>query len=560
MVLCLLCIALAEAQPVNNGLDTAAVQQYVEVCLNVTQLDAVSRAFSVDRVRRHDALSFDVRICLAKPEYASFLALGYPYTVVPPTKANVQMATTYNQMTAQWNCYPTYSTYTAMLDTFRTRYPNLCDIDTILESTPGNHSLFVAHISSSLDDKGDRPSFFYSSTIHGDEPVGYYLMLRLIDYLLTNYESNDAVRRLVDSVDIWICPLENPDGTYFSSNNQLNEYPYSIRYNRHYADLNRSYPEFGASASGNHEPEVQAMMDFGAEKHFVMSANFHGGAEIFNYPWDTWTTQQRPNTDRFWWSLVGHSFADTCQSYHSSYMTDETDGVTEGGDWYVITGSRQDYFNYFLHCREATIEVGADKVISSSRLPNYWNWIRASLLHYIGESLYGIRGTVTDSITGLPLEARVFIQNIDEDNSHVFSHLPAGDYHRPIKEGTYPVTFSADGYQSKTILISVNDRKVVWQDVALLPIGYPVEAHPASSVRMVPNPTTDYVTITRDAFLNKEQIVELFDMTGRKLQTRLMHDDEVRIDLSGYAQGIYLVRVSESGRNIFQEKLIKLRN
>jgi carboxypeptidase D len=32
-----------------------------------------------------------------------------------------------------------------------------------------------------------EPEFMYTSTMHGDETVGYVLMLRLIDYLLTNY-------------------------------------------------------------------------------------------------------------------------------------------------------------------------------------------------------------------------------------------------------------------------------------------------------------------------------------------------------------------------------------
>ena len=36
------------------------------------------------------------------------------------------------------------------------------------------------------------------------------------------------------------------------------------------------------------------------------------------------------------------------------------------------------------------------------------------------QSLYGLRGIITDSITGLPLKAKVEIIGHDEDSSHVF--------------------------------------------------------------------------------------------------------------------------------------------
>ena len=81
--------------------------------------------------------------------------------------------------------------------------------------------------------------------MHGDEVTGYYLMLRLIDYLLSNYDSDPQVQNIVNNVDLWICPLENPDGTYRNHNDSLNESPYSTRHNYTDDDLNRSYPIAG---------------------------------------------------------------------------------------------------------------------------------------------------------------------------------------------------------------------------------------------------------------------------------------------------------------------------
>ena len=84
-------------------------------------------------------------------------------------------------------------------------------------------------------------------------------------------------------------------------------------------------------------------------------------------------------------------------------------------------------------------------------LPTYWNNLNKSLLNFIKESLYGIRGIVTDSITGAKQKAKVYIAGHDTDSSWVYSDSVSGDYHRFIATGTYTLTFSSPGYYSKTI-------------------------------------------------------------------------------------------------------------
>ena len=442
-------------------------ETYVEAVLDATTLKTLSQDFSIDRVQRNADGTFNTRIWLSYKDYDNFLAREIPYTVAQPTRATVTMATNYSEMVNGWNRYPTYSTYLAMMDTFQTRYPNLCKIDTILAATPGGRKVLCAHISNNLNDNMGKPSIFYTSTMHGDEVVGYYFMLRLIDMLLTNYNSNTRLTNMVNNFDIWICPLHNPDGTYHSSDNQINTSPTSTRANAHSVDLNRSFPQAGGSIGSSYEPEVSAMMQFLGAHNFTIAANFHGGAEVFNYPWDAWTTSSHAHADDAWWQYVGRKFADTCHTYSSSYFTEENNGITEGGDWYVITGSMQDYHNWFLGSRHATIEVG-DKVLNTSVLPNYWGYAYHSLLNFIEEAGNGIHGTVTDSLTGEPLQAMVYVNNHDADHSYVETTLPHGDYHRPIKAGQYSVTYSAEGYHSKTITLNVSDGAKLTKNVQLV--------------------------------------------------------------------------------------------
>ena len=531
-------------------------ETYVETILDAATLQSLSHDFSVDKVRRNADGTFNTRIWLSYRDFDSFQALQIPYTVTPQTRANVQMAQNYEQMTASWNRYPTYSTYLAMMDTFQTRYPSLCAIDTILTATPGGRKILCAHISNNLNDSEGKPSIFYTSTIHGDEVVGYYMMLRLINYLLTNYNSNTYVTELVNNVDIWICPLHNPDGTYHTSNNQINSQNVSIRGNYHGVDLNRSFPLAGQNPAKDDvdEPEVQSMMQFMSAHDFTLAANLHGGAEVFNYPWDIWTSWQHAHADANWWEYVGHRFADTCQHYHSTYMTEENDGVTEGGDWYVITGSMQDYHNWYLGTRHVTIEVCDSKVLSTNYLPSYWNYAYHSFLNFIGEANHGIHGTVTDSLTGEPLEALVYIANHDLDHSYVETSMPHGDYHRPIKAGQYSVTYSAEGYLPKTIVTQIADGQLLVQNVQLAqPVG--LEDY-ENLVTVYPNPARDFVTVEVQGGMDIRDIA-LYDLQGRSVGAdnySSLQTGTLKIDLRHLPAGTYVLHIrTADGRELLRK-------
>ncbi len=543
------------AQQHENDLFTLP-EAYVDVTVkSQKQLQQLAHQFSVDKVFRNNGL-YQVRLWLGPHDYQNFLNTGIGYALSPQgTKyGELTMATSYEQM-ASWNKYPTYSVYCAMMDTFQKRFPTLCRVDTILAATPNNHSLLACYVGSNLAGSEQRPQFFYTSTMHGDEQTGFVMMLHLIDYLLNNYATDAQVQNIMDNVDLWICPVENPDGMYARDDNSMGGWSWggsgSTRANANGVDLNRSYPLVGQSVK-NYEPEIQAMMDFASQHHFVMSANFHGGAELYNFPWDSWTTSQVPHADESWWWLMGQAFADTCHQYGSNgYFTEEYDGVTPGGDWYVIDGSRQDYMNYYQHCREVTIEISEDKSPSSSQLPQFWTSLKHSLLNYVEECLNGFNGTVSDSITGEPLEAQVFIPNHDFNFSEVYSYLPEGKYYRPIKAGTYLVTFSAEGYVSKTVQVTAVDGTAQQLNVQLVPEGYvpggggggeAVDAISQQQLLVYPDPVGNVMHICADVQWQTSDAV-IYDATGRQVLNFKMAGENTTVDVSKLASGTYFMCV-----------------
>lgn len=427
-------------------------------------LEAINKMVSVDQWKEGKLTAY------ANPmQYATMLKAGYkpelltPPSMVFPGQPMMDVADTKNQ--DDWDTYPTYPAYVAMMEQFAADYPNLCTLHNIGTLSSGRQLLAVRINNGTTEGK---PEFLYTSSIHGDEITGYVLMLRLIDYLLGNYGTNAEATAIVDNLDIWINPNANPDGTYYGGNNTVNG---ARRGNMNNVDLNRNYPdpEDGPHPDGNAwQPETVHFMNFGAQRNFSMSVNFHGGAEVLNYPWDTWS---RLHADDNWWVLICREYADTVHLHApAGYLTDLNNGITNGYAWYTIDGGRQDYMNFFEQCRELTLEISETKLPPASQLPNFWNYNKRSLLNYLKQATYGFHGIVTDTLTGEPIMAKIEILGHDLDSSHVESRLPDGFYSRPIKAGTYDLTFTAEGYYPKTIHnLTIADKQKVELDVQLVP-------------------------------------------------------------------------------------------
>ncbi|MBQ1606943.1 MAG: hypothetical protein II088_09050, partial [Bacteroidales bacterium] len=185
-----------------------------------------------------------------------------------PTRevSNAHMATTLEEM-FEWNKYPTYEVYTQLLQHFQNEFLDICEIDTILGTTPHpdlHHSIFAIHISNTLGETTTKPAFLYSSSMHGTEVVCFQMMLHLADYILNNATTDSAVMKVLDNVDLYICPLENPDGAYHATNDLIWQGEnYSTYHNYNDVQLNRNYPHLpGFDTEANIQPETQAIIDY----------------------------------------------------------------------------------------------------------------------------------------------------------------------------------------------------------------------------------------------------------------------------------------------------------
>ena len=426
---------------------------------NPSQIQAISELCSVDGTDGKTVVAY-----ANQKEYDKLLAAGYtPNLQTPPSLLREAKMWDGNRATYEWDSYPTYSQYEAMMEAFGTDHPEICTNITLGTLSSGRKIMGV-RINNGVT--AGKPKFLYSSTIHGDEITGWIMMLRLIDELCTSTDSR--IQNLIDNLDIFIFPNTNPDGTYYGGNNTVSG---AKRYNANSVDMNRNYPDPHSSAhpDGNaYQSETQWFMTLAETYPFVMAANYHGGSQVMNYPWDNTSTR---HADDDWWQYVSREYANLCQSVNSSYMIDENNGITNGADWYMIGGGRQDYMNGYMQCREITIECSTDKNPTASLLPNFWNYNHEAMLTFMEECLYGVHGFVYDATTGEPLDGvTVTVKNHDDEYSIVSSHED-GDYHRPIKGGSYTFKFTKDGYCSQEENVVITDGQRVDLPVYLTPAG-----------------------------------------------------------------------------------------
>ncbi|HTY08671.1 MAG TPA: M14 family zinc carboxypeptidase, partial [Candidatus Edwardsbacteria bacterium] len=379
---------------------------------------------------------------LTKDQLGMLTAAGY--AVTPRAEARIT--------DAQLTGYHNYTQLTSFLDSIHALYPSITKKVSVGTTVQGRN-LWAFLVTSYPDSQMNKPEIRLAANIHGDEVVGKELLLAMIDSLTKSYGSNATITNYVNTREIWFMPSANPDGLTLSQ-----------RYNANGEDLNRDYPvpdggSNGGSVSGT-ETETQEMMSYWGAKHVVLSMMLHGGSVVANYPWD-YTATVCPDDSLARAVALGYSRLNSPMWNSSEF----TNGITEGGSWYIVRGSLQDWSYNTGGGLEITVECSADKWPAASTLPGYWNDNKNSLLYFIRKCGEGIGGVVTDSASGLPLNGVTV--TVAGTGKAITTDVP-GDYHRMLTSGTYSLSFAKSGYTTKTVSsVRVNYDSLTTLNVAL---------------------------------------------------------------------------------------------
>lgn len=446
LIISISCVALAKAE---NQLSPDTLLQ-----VRIENLDQEKLRHLIQMRTDIDGVWGSVARAYMFPDHFEKLRkLGYNLTVVPDRV---------RRSSHLFQGYHTHEDLTAQLRAVENAHPDICRLYNIGYSNEGRELWFMK-ISDNVDTEEDEPEFRYISAMHGDEPVGMELCLSLITLLAEEYGTDQQITTLVNEIEIWIMPLMNPDG-----------YAKYERYNAQGADLNRDFPDRiddPVNTPDGRQTETQHIMNWAFSHSTVLSANIHAGELVVNYPYDSDADKSAeysatPDDDLFIHQSLVYSSLNK-NMYNNSYFDR---GIVNGAEWYVVYGGLQDWSYVWMGCNDVTIELNKVKMPPYSEIPRLWDDNREAMLAYMELCLRGVRGLVTDMVTGKPLSAKVRVTNIDHD---VYTDPDVGDYHRMLLPGTYSILFSAVAYQSQTLTdVVIDPGNALRLDVALVPEGY----------------------------------------------------------------------------------------
>ncbi|XP_036762146.2 carboxypeptidase D [Manis pentadactyla] len=410
-----------------------------------------------------------------------------------------------------------------------------------------------------------RPQVKLVGNMHGDETVSRQVLIYLARELAAGYRRGDPrLVRLLNTTDVYVLPSLNPDGFERAREGDCglgDSGPpgASGRDNSRGRDLNRSFPDqfsTGESPALDDVPEVRALMGWMRRNKFVLSGNLHGGSVVASYPFDD--SPEHKATGIYSKTSDDEVFKYLAKAYASNHPImktgaphcpgdeDETfkDGITNGAHWYDVEGGMQDYNYVWANCFEITLELSCCKYPPASQLRQEWENNRESLITLIEKVHIGVKGFVTDLVTGSGLEnATISVAGIN----HNITTGRFGDFHRLLIPGTYNITAVLTGYMPLTI------NNIIVKEGPATKVNFSLRPTVTS---VIPHTTEVVVTASTVAILNNLPGTQSFHQPIQPKDFHHHHFPDMEIFLRRFANEYpNITRLYSLGKSVESREL-----
>jgi hypothetical protein len=379
--------------------------------------------------------------------YPEIEGRGYRITVLQANITDVYINN--SQTTSERAVYLTYDQIRDSMIVLSNTY-SFFHLETLGVSHQGR-LLLAMRISDNAGVDEDEPPLHLEGNIHGDEKIAWAVNFCMLSYLASHYATDTLVQRLVNTREIWIAPLVNPDGYYNNS-----------RYNGRGVDVNRNWGwmwgnEYNCGSDFMSENEARAFLAHFWRHPFVIYASYHSGTKCISEPW-SYTSYIAPPEQ----NLIRH----LSQGYaaYTGYPYGQGSIVM-----YPINGATKDYDYGCGGEMGWSIEVCNTKTPPAESIDVIFNRDRPAMMYFMHKAGQGIHGMVRDSVTNVPLYALIYVGSADWQS---YSCPVNGDFHRFYLPGTYDVTVMAPGYEARTIsnvIVPSSGDSSVFIDVKLTP-------------------------------------------------------------------------------------------
>lgn len=272
--------------------------------MNFRAIDQATRDVTIGLMPRSTRLplaAFALAACLTTLASAPATAVTYEF---PPGETG----------------YHTYEEMAAEVAAAAVSHPAIVQRFSIGRSYQGRE-LWAAKISDNVTVDEDEPEVLFDGLHHGDEHMSLEMSLAVLRWLTTDYGSDPRITRIVDSREVWIVFMVNPDG---GTHNIRNRTYQNWRKNRQPTprstaigtDLNRNYDYRWGYPGGSSSdpwstryrgpsafsaPETRAYRDFvrsrvvSGQQQIRAAISFHTTGRLVMYPYGYTKTDVPPD-------------------------------------------------------------------------------------------------------------------------------------------------------------------------------------------------------------------------------------------------------------------------
>jgi carboxypeptidase T len=207
----------------------------------------------------------------------------------------------------------------------------------------------------------DALPMLINGTQHAREWIAAMTATCVADRLVRDYDKDPAVRALVDTTEVWLVPVVNPDGYQYSWGQD--RYWRKNRRGGHGVDLNRNFSvAFGGQGSSGFkrsdvyrgerpfsEPETTALRDLAKREQVRLHIDFHAYGQLVLFPWNH-STKKSDDHARF--AAIGDQVASAIYAQHDNRYR-----LIRGVELYAAAGTMTDWMYGEAGATSFTIEL-----------------------------------------------------------------------------------------------------------------------------------------------------------------------------------------------------------
>jgi hypothetical protein len=237
-----------------------------------------------------------------------------------------------------FEAYRDHQEHMVFLQSLAAEYPQLATVIEIGQSVEGREILGLR-----VSGPGqDKPGVIYFGAQHGNEIVNPAILSFVARHLVTNYDADPDITKLVDDMEWFLVPIVNPDG-----------YERNDRYNANRFDLNRDWTSPVDESERFSQPETRSMRDFLHRHRSVrVHVDLHSAGLYILWPWGV---SDELIEEHFAFECLAKRVARRIRDYRGTAY-DRLGSISS--TLYRVSGTATDYTYYQYGTWSFTFETG----------------------------------------------------------------------------------------------------------------------------------------------------------------------------------------------------------